>query len=132
MEGTLGISNEEMENIPQTAQAAVVKGHFHNESLDDPVKESVGRLYVHPPNAKGVREVPSVHSFHLEHPLVSEGSPPAKMPSFDLPCSSSRSVPQGSSQGPTMTVLLILQPYSLTNHLILLRREETRSSFAIS
>ena len=36
MVGTLGISDEEMENIPQTAQAAVVKGDFHNESLDDP------------------------------------------------------------------------------------------------
>lgn len=40
--GTLGISDEEMENIPQTAQAAVVKGAFHNESLDDPAKESAG------------------------------------------------------------------------------------------
>lgn len=44
MVGTLGISDEEMENIPQTAQAAVVKGDFHNESLDDPVEGSAGRV----------------------------------------------------------------------------------------
>lgn len=71
--GTLEISDEEMENIPQTA---VVKGDFHNESLDDPVKESAGRQCVHPRRA---REVPSVHSFSLEHPLF-RGTPRPLLP----------------------------------------------------
>lgn len=53
--GTLGISDEEMENIPQTVRAALVKCDFHNESLDDQVKESVGWLCVHPRNMQGPR-----------------------------------------------------------------------------
>lgn len=74
--GTLGISDEEMENIPQTAQAAVVKGAFHNESLDDPAKESAGRLCVHPCNAQGARN--ALCSFiQPGAPTCSEGSPSA-------------------------------------------------------
>lgn len=72
--GTLGISDEEMENIPRTAQATVVKGDFHNESLDDPVKESAGRLCAHPLNTKGPRS--ALCSFiQLGAPPCSEGSP---------------------------------------------------------
>lgn len=47
VEGTSGISDEEMENIPQTAQAAAVKGDFHNESLDDLEKDSAWRFCAH-------------------------------------------------------------------------------------
>lgn len=90
MEGTFRISDEEMENIPQTAQAAVVKGDFHNESLDDPEKESAGKLCVHPHIAHRVQETPTVHSFGLEHPLVERA--PALLflnTAFDLPDSGS-------------------------------------------
>lgn len=75
MEGTLGISDEEMENMPQTAQTAVVKGDFHNESLDDPVKESAESVCmcvygcVWTVVTRRVPEVPTVHSFSSEHPL---------------------------------------------------------------
>lgn len=66
---TVGILDEEMENIPQTAQAVVVKGDFHNESLDDPGKESAGSLCV---CEHRVPEAPSVYSFSLRHHFFRE------------------------------------------------------------
>lgn len=50
-----------MENIPQTAQTAVVKSDFHNEPLDDPEKDSAGSVRacpcarVHPCGGEGAR-----------------------------------------------------------------------------
>lgn len=92
MEGTSGISDEEMENMPQTAQAAVVKGNFHNESLDDPVKEPAGTLgrCVRPVVARRVREAPSVHSFSSKHPLIQRATPQLRPPrSLVFSCDSS-------------------------------------------
>lgn len=76
MEGTSGISDEEMENMPQTAQAAVVKGNFHNESLDDPVKEPAGTLCAPRRSTQGARS--TLCSFiQLETPTHSAGDPSA-------------------------------------------------------
>ena len=119
--GLLGISDEEMENIPQTAQAAVVKGDFHNESLDDPVKESAaGRLCVHPRNAQGARS--ALCSFiQLGAPYLFRGLPLCCKWTLLL---TSRVLPlRGSSQ---------TNPYYHANYLILWPRAETCSSFVIS
>lgn len=108
MVGTLGISDEEMENIPQTAQAAVVKGDFHNESLDDPVKESAGWLCVHPHSTRGARSsllfIHSAWSTHLFRGL--------------LLCRKLRLPPTylmaASSQGPDRVFLFIRQTTRLS------------------
>lgn len=80
MEGTLGISDEEMENMPQTAQTAVVKGDFHNESLDDPVKESAESVCMcvyGPSSHAGCQKYPLfIHSAQSTHSISGRPPPP--------------------------------------------------------
>lgn len=77
------------------------------------------------------QEVPSVHSFSLEHPLVQRDPPLLPVnAAFDLQGSGSALYYEPHLR--LTTTFLFFPPYYLTNYLILRRRVETCSSFVIS